>query len=106
MVKQVIKFSATWCAPCKAFAPTFNKVKAMDEFKNIEFKELDIEEDEEGIDLVEKFQIRSVPTTVLVDDNGEVLVKVSGAIPLGDFANIIREKSKPSENNTEQHDAA
>lgn len=104
MVKQIIKFSATWCGPCKLFSSTFNKVKAMDDFKDIEFKEFDIEEDEEGIELVEKYQIRSVPTTLLLDENGEVLIKVSGAIPLNDFINIIREKT--SGNNNDKSNAA
>ena len=26
MVKQIIKLSATWCAPCRFYAETFHKV--------------------------------------------------------------------------------
>lgn len=93
MVKTIIKFSATWCAPCKTFAHTFHEVKKMEEFSNIEFKEFDVEED--GIeDLVEKFKISTVPCTILLDENGELLKKVSGNIPRTDFVTIIKSELK------------
>ena len=93
-LKSVIKLSATWCSPCRAYASTFHKVKDMDEFKDIEFKEIDIENDENGDVLVEKYQIRSVPTTILLDENDELIYKVMGNIPLNDLTNIINEALK------------
>lgn len=103
MVTKIIKFSATWCAPCKTFAKTFGKVKDMDEYKDIQFVELDIENDDEGIDLVEKYKVLSVPTTVIVDENGESIYKVSGNIPLSDFVSIINE-AKAKDNKVENKD--
>lgn len=85
---------ATWCAPCRAFAVTFNKVKEMEEYSNIEFEEIDIENDEEGGILAEKYQVRSVPTTVLLDENNNLIYKVSGNISLNDFKKIIDEALK------------
>ena len=93
-VKKIIKMSATWCGPCRAYAPTFHKVKDMDEFKDIEFKEIDIENDENGDVLAEKYQIRSVPTTILLDENDELIYKVMGNISLNDLTNIINEALK------------
>ena len=93
-VKSVIKLSTTWCSPCRAYAPTFHKVKDMDEFKDIEFKEIDIENDENGDVLAEKYQIRSVPTTILLDENDELIYKVMGNISLNDLTNIINEALK------------
>jgi thioredoxin-related protein len=66
----------------------------MDEFKDIEFKEIDIENDENGDVLAEKYQIRSVPTTILLDENDELIYKVMGNIPLNDLTNIINEALK------------
>ena len=86
-----LKFSAQWCAPCKVFATTFHKVKEMEDYKHIEFKEYDVENDEEGEELVEKFQVRSLPTTILLDENGEQLYKVMGNIPEKDFLEIINQ---------------
>lgn len=93
-LKKIIKFSTSWCGPCRAYAPTFHKVKDMDEFKDIEFKEIDIEKDNGGEVLAEKYQIRSVPTTILLDENDELIYKVMGNIPLNDLTNIINEALK------------
>ena len=91
---KILKLSTNWCAPCRAYASTFHKVKDMDEFKDIEFKEIDIENDENGDVLAEKYQIRSVPTTILLDENDELIYKVMGNIPLNDLINIINEALK------------
>ena len=50
---------------------------------------IDIENDEDGELMVEKYQIRSVPTTVLADENGDVIYKLMGNIPLKDFLDVI-----------------
>ena len=101
MVKKILKFSATWCAPCKAFEATLNKLKDTDDFKDIEIQSINIEGDDDELDLVEKYQIRSVPTTILLDENGETLYKVLGNIPMKDFASIVQEvnnkENKPNE---------
>lgn len=86
---KVIKFSATWCAPCKAFASKFENVRKMEDFTNIEFAEMDIESDE-AFESVEKYQIRSVPTVLILNDDGEINKKLLGNIPESDFVNIIK----------------
>jgi thioredoxin 1 len=77
MVKTVLKFSASWCGPCKAYAPIFHKVSEMKEFDGIEFKTIDADE-EDGEELIEKYKVMGVPTTVVLDENGEVLDKQHG----------------------------
>lgn len=91
MLSKVYKFEASWCGPCKAFAPTFERVKNMEEFSNIEFKEIDVEEDENEDNLAEKYKIQSVPTTILLNENGEVLYKVMGNVSEKDFIEIIQQ---------------
>lgn len=89
MVKQCLKFSATWCGPCKAMQPIFEKVKNNDSFKDIEFIEHDIEEEEAEM-LVGKFGIRSVPTIILVDEEGNVLKKSIGSVTEETLTDIIK----------------
>lgn len=92
MVKKIIKFSAVWCGPCRAFSPTFHKVEKMDKYKDITFEDIDIENDENGELYCEKYQIRTVPSTILLDENDKVLVKFTGNVSESDFKSIIDDK--------------
>lgn len=84
---KVIKFGAEWCGPCKVFHKTFEDVSKMDEFKDINFEEMDVEENELE---VEKYQVRAVPTTVILDENDELKYKLSGNISKDELINIIK----------------
>ncbi len=67
--------SASWCGPCRAYKPTFEKVSKMDEFSDIEFQELDVDDNEE---LAEEYGVRGVPTTIFLNNKGEVIDRLSG----------------------------
>lgn len=88
MIKKIVDAKASWCGPCRVFANTFKKVSEMEKYKGIEFKSIDIEEDE-GELYVEKYNIRSVPTILLLDENDNIIYKLSGNIPLDDFVSMI-----------------
>ena len=64
MSKKVLKFSASWCQPCKMLAKNL-------ETANIEtpIEVVDIDENQE---LAQKYMVRSVPTLVMVEDDTEV----------------------------------
>jgi thioredoxin len=76
MAKQVIKFYATWCGPCKIYGPTFDRVK-QDLKDIIEFKEINVEEDPEN--LSGKYKVRGIPHTVVLE-NGEEVKSQSGRL--------------------------
>ena len=59
----VVKFTATWCAPCKTYAPVFDKVRDAHKSDGIVFVTVDIDESEE---LAEELAITSVPATVFL----------------------------------------
>lgn len=88
MIKKIVDAKARWCGPCRVFANTFKKVSEMEKYKDIEFKSIDIEEDE-GELYVEKYNIRSVPTILLLDEDDNIIYKLSGNIPLDDFVSMI-----------------
>lgn len=94
MVKKVIKLSAQWCAPCRFYAETFHKVSEREEFKNIEFKAYDIENDEEAESLVNKFGVRGVPTTLIMNENDELIYKLTGSIRESDLVDTINNAIK------------
>jgi len=93
MLKKIIKLSGSFCAPCKFYAPTFDRVSKYDEYKNIEFKTYDVEDDE-GEELSIKYNIRNVPTTLLLDENDELLFKAIGAMQEHELKKIIDETMK------------
>ena len=88
-VKKIVKYSADWCAPCHAYAPTFKTVSEMDEFKDLEFEVIDIEKRKDMNPTFEKLGIRSIPTTILFDENDEPIYKVMGNIPMKDLISLI-----------------
>ena len=57
---EVIKFSATWCGPCKVVA------KQLD---GLDYTDIDIDNDQEG--LARKTGIRNVPTLIFMKDGVE-----------------------------------
>lgn len=93
MKNKIIKFSASWCAPCKAMKPIFDKVSSMKEFENLEFLSYDIEEDEDGVELVEKYNIRNVPTIVIADEDNEPIKKIIGLINEKELINLIKDNT-------------
>ncbi len=70
MKKTIIKFYALRCGPCKIYAPTFEKIKQDESFSDIEFIDINVEDDPEGLSV--KYKVRGVPHTVLLEDNTEV----------------------------------
>jgi len=73
MAKKAIKFSASWCGPCQSYAPVWDKVKK-EITEGVEYIEVDIDKDTSG--LAAEYQIRSVPSTVIINENGAVTKKV------------------------------
>jgi thioredoxin 1 len=64
-MKQLIKFSATWCGPCKALAGSMKYV----DFKDVELVDIDVDKDPET---TKNFDVRGVPTLILVEDGKEI----------------------------------
>jgi thioredoxin 1 len=69
-MKNVIKYWASWCGPCKIYAPVFNTVKNKFKDQNFEFIDVNVEEESE---YRQKYKVTSIPYTV-IEENG-VMVK-------------------------------
>ena len=72
-MKTMKYFSAVWCGPCKAFKPIMNEIAG--EGYSIEFIDVDQEQNK-----AVKYNVRSVPTTV-IEENGVEVTRFVGAIP-------------------------
>ena len=80
----VVDFWATWCGPCKQFAPTFKQVASQLEPKARFIK---IETDAEQA-ISAKYNIRSIPTLAIFK-NGKEIDRISGALSAPDFRNWV-----------------
>mgnify|MGYP000787084698 FL=1 len=72
---MVLDFNATWCGPCRHFAPVFEKV-AGQFAESVEFKSIDIDE---NVTLANQFGVQAVPTVVFIDAQGNELNRIVGA---------------------------
>ena len=108
---MILNFWATWCAPCRREMPSLekltfelpeikvyainmekpNKLKAQDFFKFIGVLSLDIYFDPE-LKLVKQFKMRGLPTSILIDKNGQEFGRVVGEIDFTDkdFIEILK----------------
>lgn len=71
----VIDFWAPWCAPCRAFAPTFEA--ASERHADVVFAKVNTEEEQE---LSAAFNIRSIPTLMIFREQ-VILYAEAGALP-------------------------
>ncbi len=81
----IIDFWAPWCGPCKSFGPVYEKVS--DEYPEIVFGKVNTEEQQA---LAGHFQIRSIPTTVILKENIAVFQQ-AGVIPEEGLKDIIKQ---------------
>lgn len=68
---KLLQFKAVWCSPCKAQTKEFEKNPV-----DVELEAIDIDEDDK--DYATKYNIMSIPTMVLLGNNGEVLNRWTG----------------------------
>jgi len=75
-IPVLVDFSATWCQPCRAIAPLVNQLAGEYEGR-VKVTTVDIDESPAT---AQKFQIRGVPTLLMIK-GGKVVGQQVGAVP-------------------------
>ena len=88
-MKNIFYFTADWCGPCKKTKPVVEDMKK----EGFEFQIIDA--DYEQL-LVKRFQVKSIPTFILLED-GKEISRITGAKTrkeLEDFINYEKTVQK------------
>jgi thiol-disulfide isomerase/thioredoxin len=101
----IVNFWATWCAPCKKEMPSLDKLSQSKKFKNLEvfavnmekpnpiktkkfFTDLNIKKlsifFDSNLNFVKKFKLKGVPTTILINKEGEEFARIIGEVDFTD----------------------
>ena len=81
-MKKIIRFTASWCAPCKMMAANLEEANL-----DIPIGVVDIDVNS---DIAIEYGVRGIPTLILFDDEGNVSKRITGlksATELKEWAN-------------------
>ena len=80
----LIDFYAEWCGPCKAYSPIVEAVASENE--DIKVVKIDVDNAQ---DIAMKYQVMSIPTTVIIK-NGQEVNRAVGMISKSDLVEMVK----------------
>jgi thioredoxin 1 len=83
-MKTIFYFTADWCNPCKKVKPIVEELNREQTEANFQIIDADIE-----TELVKRFEVRSVPTFILIE-NGIEINRITGAQTRESLVGFIR----------------
>ena len=82
---NLVKFTATWCAPCKVVTRTIERVQP--EFSSVKFQEIDVDDHPR---LAKDYKITSLPTVILFR-NGDEITRIIGSVKVDALRKVLRD---------------
>lgn len=80
-MKRVLRFTASWCGPCKSLAKTLEEIKT-----DLPIEVYDIDENQS---LATEYGIRGVPTMIMMNENVEEK-RLVGVKPKAELENWLK----------------
>ena len=82
---KVIRFTASWCGPCKILSPIFGEVQ--NEVSGVSFETVDVDVNKNR---ATQYSVSSVPT-VVIEKNGQIVNRFSGVKPKDAIISLINQ---------------
>ena len=101
----LLNFWTTWCAPCKEEMPSLDLLQEMENLNNLKIFPINVGQDnldkslnffedlkiknlkpyfDSPVTLAKKFQLRGIPTSIIINKNGEEFGRIVGSIDFTD----------------------
>ena len=78
---KFLYFSASWCGPCRTLGPIMNEVS-----QQIPVQKVDVDSE---FELASQYNVRNVPTVVLLD-SGQEVKRFVGVQPKETYLNVVK----------------
>jgi len=80
-------FQADWCGPCKTQDPILEEIE--DDWPDVEFEKIDVDENQ---DVANEYQVRSLPTLIVENDDG-IVERFIGVTQADDIESALEDAS-------------
>ena len=101
----ILNFWATWCAPCREEMPYLDTLQSIDKLENLKIFPINVGKEknekaekfflelkiknlniyfDDTVKLANLFSLRGIPTSVIINKNGEEFARIMGAIDFTD----------------------
>ncbi|TDQ77314.1 thioredoxin family protein [Sphingobacterium yanglingense] len=82
---RFMQFTAAWCGPCRVLNPIVDNIKSQKPAE-VDFMRIDVDTQS---DIAEEFNIRGVPTIILLDKDGKISWRHTGLASEKEIINQI-----------------
>ena len=79
-MNKLLCFTAEWCNPCKAMKPTIAKLNP----DRVVPYDIDVDVQKRA-----EYEIRSVPTFIIVDKDSKELIRITGSVALSRLQELL-----------------
>jgi len=82
---KIIRFTSTWCQPCKILTPIFGELQ--NEVSGVSFETVDVDYNK---DKASQYSVSSVPT-IIIEKDGQIVNRFSGVKPKMAIISLINQ---------------